>query len=98
MREQVILRDRHCVHPWCQTDARACDLDHITEYVEMDRGGSPAQTHPGNLAPLCRRHHRAKAKRRWRYQREPDGSYLWTGPHGRRYRVDRDGTVPLLPA
>ena len=29
MRELVILRDRHCVFPWCGRDARACDLDHI---------------------------------------------------------------------
>ena len=25
MRELVILRDRHCVFPWCNRDARACD-------------------------------------------------------------------------
>ena len=30
MRELVILRDRHCVFPWCTRDARACDVDHIT--------------------------------------------------------------------
>ena len=29
MRELVILRDRHCVFPWCGRDARTCDLDHI---------------------------------------------------------------------
>ena len=27
MRELVILRDRHCVFPWCTRDARACDID-----------------------------------------------------------------------
>jgi hypothetical protein len=97
MRELVILRDRHCVHPWCQTDARACDLDHIIEYLEMTRGGPPGQTHPDNLAPLCRRHHRAKTRRRWRYRRQPDGSYLWTGPHQRQYRVDHHGTTAVAP-
>ena len=30
MREQVILRDQHCIFPWCQRDARDCDLDHIS--------------------------------------------------------------------
>jgi hypothetical protein len=98
MRELVILRDRHCVHPHCQTDARACDLDHIIEYLDLALGGPPGQTHPGNLAPLCRRHHRAKTRRRWRYQRDPDGSYLWTGPHGRQYRVTPDGPEALPPA
>ena len=91
MREQVILRDRHCVHPYCQTDARSCDLDHSIEWPI-------GPTAPWNLAPLCRRHHRAKTRRRWRYRREPDGSYTWTGPHGRRYRVTAEGTEPLPPA
>ncbi|WP_395659581.1 HNH endonuclease signature motif containing protein [Nocardioides sp.] len=95
MRELVTQRDGHCVFPWCATDARSCDLDHIEEYVPMDEGGPPGQTRPDALAPLCRHHHRAKTARRWRYRRLPDDSYLWTGPHGRRYRVDRDGTDPL---
>ena len=80
MHELVVLRDRHCVFPHCQTDARSCYLDHIIEHLEMALGGPPGQTHPDNLAPLCRRHHRAKTRRRWRYRREPDGTYTWTGP------------------
>lgn len=82
----MILRDQHCVFPWCATDARSCDLDHIEPY---DEGGP---TTPENLAPLCRHHHRAKTRRRWHYQREPDGSYTWTGPHDRSYRVTSSGT------
>jgi 5-methylcytosine-specific restriction endonuclease McrA len=89
MREQVILRDQHCIFPWCATDARSCDLDHIVPY---DEGGL---TSPLNLAPLCRHHHRGKTRRRWHYQREPDGSYLWTGPHNRRYRVTAIGTYEI---
>lgn len=89
MRELVILRDQHCVFPWCATDARSCDLDHIVAYRD---GGA---TSPLNLAPLCRHHHRAKTRRRWRYRREPDGSYTWTGPLGRRYRVTSEGTSQL---
>ena len=46
MRERVILRDRHCVFPWCGSDARQTDLDHIAPYVPMDDGGPPGQTHP----------------------------------------------------
>ena len=64
-----------------------CDLDHIDPYVPLDEGGPPGQTHPGNLAPLCRRHHRAKTHTAWGYARLPDGSYHWTSPLGRRYTV-----------
>ena len=94
MRELVILRDRHCVFPWCTRDARACDLDHITPYEE---NGPPGQTRPDALAALCRRHHRAKTFRRWRYHRTPSGSYQWTGPHGQTYLVTPTGTIPIPP-
>ena len=87
MRELVILRDRTCVHPNCTKDARDCDLDHIEAFVEMDDGGPPGQTRPDNLAPLCRRHHRAKTHYGWSYQRNADGSYTWTDPFGRTYVV-----------
>ena len=50
MRETVVLRDAHCVFPGCRRDSRACDLDHITEYLPMEDGGPPGQTRPGNLA------------------------------------------------
>jgi hypothetical protein len=60
MREIVLLRDAHCVFPGCGRDSRACDLDHMTEYAPLEDGGPPGQTRPGNLAPLCRTHHRVK--------------------------------------
>ena len=94
MRELVILRDRHCVFPWCNRDARACDLDHITPYEE---NGPPGQTRPAALAALCRRHHRAKTFRRWRYHRTASGSYQWTGPQGQTYLVTPTGTIPIPP-
>ena len=84
MREQVILRDPHCVFPHCNRDSRGLDLDHIRPY---DPDGPPGQTNPDNLAPLCRRHHRAKTFGRWRYRREPDGTYTWTAPDGREHTV-----------
>ena len=93
MRELVILRDRHCVFPWCGRDARACDLDHIVAYVPIDEGGPPGQTNPRNLAPLCRRHHRAKTFTGWTYQRARDGTYAWTSPHGHTWTVGPDGTT-----
>ncbi len=93
MRELVILRDRTCVHPHCDRSSRDCDLDHIEAYVEMDDGGPPGQTRPDNLAPLCRRHHRAKTHHGWTYQRNTDGSYTWTTPRGHRLTVDPRGIV-----
>jgi hypothetical protein len=92
MRELVILRDRHCVFPGCQVDARSCDLDHITPY---DEHGPPGQTRPDNLACLCRRHHRAKTLGLWRYARTPDRNYLWKGPYGTTRLVARRGTHRL---
>jgi hypothetical protein len=92
MRELVILRDGHCVFPWCPRDARACDLDHVVPYEE---DGPPGQTRPENLAPLCRRHHRCKTSGRWRYRRRPEGSYEWTGPPGRRFLVTPIATTSI---
>ena len=95
IREIVILRDGHCVFPWCTVDARATDIDHIEPYVPMDEGGPPGQTNPHNLACLCRRHHRCKTSSRWRYRRRPDGTYEWHGPHGRSYLVTPLGTLEI---
>jgi hypothetical protein len=94
-REAVILRDRHCVFPWCTVDARACDLDHIESYVPPDEGGPSGQTAPAKLACLCRRHHNAKTSRRWRYVRNRDGTYTWHGPHALTYVVTPHGTTPI---
>lgn len=91
MREQVIVRDLHCVFPGCRRPSRACDLDHIEAY---DPHGPPGQTNPENLAPLCRRHHRCKTVGRWRYVRDPSGSYRWTTPHHHSWLVTASGTFP----
>lgn len=87
MREVVVLRDTHCVFPSCRRDSRFCDLDHITEYLPMEGGGPPGQTHPGNLAPLCRTHHRIKTHAAWGYKRLDDGTYTWTSPTGHQHAV-----------
>jgi hypothetical protein len=87
MREQVVLRDRHCIFPGCTRHARGCDLDHIDPYRHPDQGGPPGQTHPDNHAPLCRRHHRAKTHGTLSYHRLPDGSYHWTLPTGQERTV-----------
>ena len=85
MREAVMLRDGHCVFPGCAVDARSCDLDHITAYLDPDDGGPPGQTSPENLGCLCRRHHRLKTFTAWTYRRLADGTYAWTSPAGRKY-------------
>lgn len=92
MRELVLQRDAHCVFPGCTRPSRRCDLDHIDPY---DDSGPPGRTNPGNLAPLCRRHHRAKTARRWRYRRRPDGTYQWTTPGATGYLVTPDGTLAV---
>ncbi|GAA5145500.1 hypothetical protein GCM10023340_14940 [Nocardioides marinquilinus] len=79
--DHVMLRDRHCVFPRCTR--RRVDLDHIHPY----EAGGPTST--SNLAPLCRRHHRAKTHSRWRYRMLEPGLYEWTSPTGRTFTVDR---------
>lgn len=88
MVEAVRLRDETCVYPRCGRPSSACDLDHIEAYVPVDEGGPPGQTHPDNLAPLCRRHHRAKTHGDFAYRRRADGSYEWTLPTGTRVTTD----------
>ncbi len=98
IREQVILRDRTCVFPWCTRPARGCDVDHVTEYdhdAEADGRPQPGPTQSDNLAALCRFHHRLKTHTSWRYQMVAPGVFEWTSPHGHRYRRDRTGTTPI---
>ncbi|HET8561438.1 MAG TPA: DUF222 domain-containing protein [Marmoricola sp.] len=97
LREQVALRDQTCVFPWCTRPARrchpdegrGCDDDHVVPHA---RGGS---TCSGNLAPLCRRHHRLKTHGRWTYTSPEPGTYLWSSPHGYAYLRDHTGTQDL---
>ncbi|RNM13837.1 HNH endonuclease signature motif containing protein [Nocardioides pocheonensis] len=87
--EQVELRDRTCVFPWCQRPARSCDRDHI---VPWESGGP---TSSDNLAALCRRHHRLKTHSGWTYTMLTPGEYLWRSPHGHAWLRDRTGTTDL---
>ncbi|WP_255893019.1 HNH endonuclease signature motif containing protein [Nocardioides astragali] len=97
MAEAVRLRDETCVYPRCGRGAEVCDLDHVDEYIPMDQGGPPGQTHPDNLAPLCRRHHRAKTFGRFAYRRLADGSYEWTLPTGTQVTTDPHTARPAPP-
>ncbi|QBX54687.1 HNH endonuclease [Nocardioides seonyuensis] len=100
MAETVRLRDETCVFPRCGRHARCCDLDHITPYDTgpPDDTGPPTEsggTTAANLAPLCRRHHRAKTSGAWSYQRLAPGTYLWTGPAGLTTLVTPDALIDL---
>ena len=96
MRELVILRDGHCVFPWCHhRRPRPATSTTSTPTSRSTTADHRARPSPANLAPLCRRHHRCKTSGRWRYRRRPDGTYEWHGPHGRTYLVTPHGTIEL---
>ncbi|WP_207084306.1 HNH endonuclease signature motif containing protein [Nocardioides sp. S5] len=100
IRDQVILRDRTCVFPFCSRPARGCDVDHVTEYDhDADAQGrpQPGPTCTENLGALCRFHHRVKTHTAWRYDMVAPGVFEWTSPHGHRYRRDSTGTTALDP-
>jgi hypothetical protein len=92
MREQAIVRDRTCAHPYCERQARSSDLDHVHPY---DPDGPPGQTRTTNLAPLCRHHHRLKTHAGWSYRYLDPGHYLWRSPDGRHYLRTPRGTLDL---
>ncbi len=97
LREQVLLRNAHCVFPGCRRDSRSCDLDHITPYAPTDQGGPPGQTRPSNLAPLCRTHHRIKTHTAWDYKPLDNSSYTWTAPTGHHYDAHSTPRHPTRP-
>ncbi|HEV3291592.1 MAG TPA: HNH endonuclease signature motif containing protein, partial [Streptosporangiaceae bacterium] len=85
LRHLIMIRQAACSFPGCRRPAGRCDYDHT---VPHDRGGRTCEC---NLAPLCRRHHRAKQADGWSLvQREP-GSMTWTTPSGRSYATGPTG-------
>jgi hypothetical protein len=75
-------RDRHCRFPGCRQPALYTDADHVIPYDHRNpaRGG---QTCVGNLALLCRHHHRLKTHHTgWRFVLDPDGTLHVTTPGG----------------
>jgi hypothetical protein len=95
IREQVVLRDRTCVFPWCTRPARRSDVDHIVAYdhdAEAEGRPQPGPTTTSNLACLCRSHHRLKTHTAWRYTMVNPGVFEWTSPHGHHYLRDHTGT------
>lgn len=54
-------------------------------------------TQASNLACLCRKHHLLKTFWGWRDQQLPDGTIIWTSPHGQTYTT-HPGSRILFPA
>jgi hypothetical protein len=75
----IRARSSTCTAPGCRRPATACDLDHTRGY---DDDGWTCEC---NLAPLCRRHHRAKQAHGWRLTQPQPGVLIWTTPSGRVY-------------
>ncbi|HEY0644158.1 MAG TPA: HNH endonuclease signature motif containing protein, partial [Nocardioides sp.] len=98
IREQVILRDRTCVHPYCTRPARGADVDHVVDYdhdADVEGREQPGPTTSSNLAALCRFHHRLKTFTAWTYRVIAPGVFEWTSPHGHTYVRDRTGTTRI---
>lgn len=96
MSRAVEERDVVCVFPWCHHRAGSCDKDHVIPY-NHDDPASGGETSLGNLAPLCRRHHRLKTAGLWSYKVIQPGTYEWTDRFGNTYQRDPAGTGPPEP-
>jgi hypothetical protein len=76
---EVRARDMTCRFPGCRRAAlgsgTGTDLDHTVPWP----AGS---TDPGNLAVLCRRHHRLKHTPGWEVTLASDGAMTWCSPGG----------------
>ena len=79
LRHLITIRQPACSFPGCRRPASRCDDDHTLPY---DQGGRTCEC---NLAPLCRRHHRAKQARGWQLTQPEPGTMVWITPSGRSY-------------
>jgi hypothetical protein len=75
----IRARSATCTAPGCSRPAARCDLDHT---VPWDQGGLTCEC---DLAPLCRRHHRAKQAEGWQLTQPEPGVLVWRTPAGRSY-------------
>ena len=88
---QTRLRDGTCVFPFCFRPAEACDCEHRVPHAD------DGPTCSCNLAPCCRRHHRAKTTGGWTYLTVEPGVYLWRSPLGYQFLRDHTGTLDVTP-
>ena len=92
--EFVRCRDLTCRFPGCSQPATETDIDHTIAWPI-------GPTCASNLKCLCRRHHLLKTfwggPTGWRDRQLPDGTIVWTSPHGRTY-VTEPGSKLLFPS
>ena len=88
---QTQLRDGTCVFAFCNRPAEKCDCDHRVPHAD------DGPTCSCNLAPSCRRHHRAKTTGGWTYITIEPGTYLWRSPLGYQFLRDHTGTLDVTP-
>lgn len=90
----VRAREPFCRMPGCRHPAERCDLDHTVAYP---LGG----TDPGNLGPLCRRHHVLKTHVGWELQPaahpHPKHQDTSSAPPAWRWRTPAGFSVPGHP-
>ena len=90
----VRCRDLTCRFPGCSQPATEADIDHTIAWPI-------GPTCASNLKCLCRRHHLLKTfwggPSGWRDRQLPDGTIVWTSPHGRTY-VTEPGSKLLFPS
>jgi hypothetical protein len=82
LKRALEIVDATCRFPGCGRPAHGCDLDHS---IDRQYGG---ETRSGNLAHLCRHHHRLKHESRWRVEHGPGRHIVWTSPTGHRREPD----------
>ena len=91
---QTQLRDGTCAFAFCFRPAEKCDCEHRVPHDPTDDGGPTCTC---NLAPCCRRHHRAKTTGGWTYITVEPGVYLWRSPLGYQFLRDHTGTLDVTP-
>jgi hypothetical protein len=92
--EFVRCRDLTCRFPGCSEPATHADIDHTIAWPI-------GPTCASNLKCLCRRHHLLKTfwggPNGWRDRQLPDGTIIWTSPHGRTFTTE-PGSKLLFPS
>jgi hypothetical protein len=79
LRRWILYRDQICRFPGCTRKAERSEIDHT---IPFGLGGLSEE---GNLAVLCKKHHRLKHNSRWRVTQLGKGVLRWTSPAGRSY-------------
>ncbi|HEX5510565.1 MAG TPA: DUF222 domain-containing protein [Actinomycetales bacterium] len=94
LRDHVHTRDATCIGPACHHPATGTQIDHTTNFNEVDHKGTLGVTADYNLGSPCIRWHNSKTHLGWRLEQPAPGHFIWRSPLGRTYtRFAR----PLVP-